>query len=142
MHWAAELIGVPWAPPEKEQPPKSFSCWGLVRYVFNMQYGVLLPVITVGSIESQESAIRDATHKSGWHIAEGPLQPGDVVLMRGWRDRRRHAGVAIWANDRVGVLHASGSLDAKKRPAGCVVYEPLKSFESEFKEIQLWRQPH
>jgi cell wall-associated NlpC family hydrolase len=105
MHWAASLIGKPYAAAgEPDDGPHAFTCWGLVRYVFRTRHGIAMPEVAVGDA-GNEPALRRAAIVSGWRPVEGPPAADDIVLMRAVTGLR-HVGLRVLANGHLGVLHA------------------------------------
>lgn len=147
-HWAKDLIGRPWAP--DGEGPASFSCWGLVRWVFRERYDIDMPPIKVGDFSEGENvtAIKRAVTASGWKPHEGEPQDGDIVLMHG--PKGRHVGVMVRMSRGLVLLHSSGCMTVKPRtlggdsrlpvPVGSVVAEPLAhALASGYSDVELWR---
>lgn len=106
MHWAAELIGLPYR--RGAHGPHEFDCWGLVRHVFAQIHGIAMPVIEVGPLAADTpanvAAIKHAAAVSGW-APSGATTPAehDIVLMNGIDGR--HVGVMVAANGTLALLH-------------------------------------
>lgn len=127
-HWAAHLIGLPWA--QDGQGPRAYSCWGLVRHVFAVRHGIDMPIVAVGS-DDNAAALAAAARVSGWRPVQGKPQADDIVLMRG--PLGRHVGVMVEANGSLGVLHASHETG--------VVWQPLADATAGgYHDIELWRR--
>lgn len=136
MHWAAPLIGKPWAPAPAEGP-HAFYCWGLVRHVFALRHRIDLPVLAVGEA-GNEAAIAQAVHASGWRRVQTPAQADDVLLMRG--PAGRHVGVIVATARGIRVLHAAGTL-TERGPVGCVVSQTLAEATADgYHDFELWRR--
>lgn len=102
-HWAAPLIGRPYL--RGAAGPDAFDCWGLVRHVFALRYGIAMPVVAVDSGDDQADVIRAAAQASGWRPADaGTPQDGDIALMRG--PLGRHVGVLVLADGHLRLLHS------------------------------------
>lgn len=128
MHWATSLIGAQWSP--CGDGPEVFSCWGLVRHVFRSRYGVALPVVTVANPdEDNVRAIKQVVQVSGLHRVDGPVQEGDILIMRSKVEL--HCGVAVVANGALGVLHSQRN--------GGVRFEPL-GYATAGTTVELWRR--
>ena len=106
MHWAAELIGLPYG--AGARGPEAFDCWGLVRHVFAQQHGIDMPVVGVGPLDAATpdnvAAIKRAAEVSGWKPS-GAREPAehDIVLMNS--PLGRHVGVMVQANGALLLLH-------------------------------------
>ncbi len=107
-HWAADLIGTRWAP--GAQGPDAFDCRGLVRHVVRERLEADLPEV-------------ETAHGSKWRPVEGEPAHLDVVLMRG--PEGRHIGVMVYGNGMLGVLHACGTVNARGRCEGSVIFQTL-----------------
>ncbi len=134
-HWAAPLIGKPWAP--NATGPDAFDCWGLVRHVFVVRHGIDMPEVAVGG-EDNVQAICAAAHVSGWRpVTDGP-QADDIVLMRGLRGR--HVGVMVQASARLRLLHAAGHMSGLG-PVGCVVAQSInEAIADGYHHHEFWRR--
>lgn len=101
-HWAEELIGRPWV--YGAAGPDAFDCFGFVRYVQALHYGVTMP-----NIEAPESwiaahtLIRDHAERQRWLLCEAP-QDGHIILMAKSR-HPVHIGVVVQAASVLGALH-------------------------------------
>ncbi len=125
FHWAAALIGLPWAP--GAQGPDAFDCRGLVRYVVRSRLGVELP------------DVEDA-HGSPWRPAVAlPPAEHDVVLMQG--PDGRHIGILVRSSRLLGVLHSAGTIDRRTgRPVGGVVFQSLADATADgYHRHERWR---
>lgn len=104
MHWAADLIGREYS---REGVLPGFSCWSLVRHVFEHRHGIIMPVVAVadGSADNV-AAIKRAAVVSGWRpVDSDEPADGDIVLMLNLLGER-HVGVMVEADGRLGLLHA------------------------------------
>lgn len=137
-HWAAPLIGLPWEP--GAQGPNAFDCWGLVRHVFRIRYGIDMPQVQVGDFAEGDNvaALKRAAAVSGWkRIEAGAPQDGDVVLMQG--PVGRHVGVMIASIRGLRLLHADGHMTARG-PVGSVVAVPLDDAKAGgYGQVEIWR---
>lgn len=108
-HWAAAYVGMPYR--SGADGPDAFSCWGLVRHVFQHVHGVVFPdvVIDEGAPEAQGNtrAILQCARVSAMRRMPDSTAPadGDIVIMRSLV--RLHCGLVIRANGGLRVLHAS-----------------------------------
>jgi len=135
MHWAAPLIGVPWAP--RAAGPQAFDCWGLVRHVFSTRHAIDLPMLAVGESDNAP-AIVQVVQASGWRPVQAPAQADDVLLMRG--PAGRHVGVFVATARGLRVLHASGTMTARG-PVGCVMAQTLAEATADgYHDFELWRR--
>lgn len=106
MHWAADLIGMPWA--AGAEGPSAFDCRGLVRECARRRE---LPPVP---------EVEDAPG-SDWRVVPD-CQADDIVTMRG--PFGAHVGFMVRANGRLGVLHANGH-ETPTGPAGFVEFQDL-----------------
>lgn len=130
MHWAADLIGVPYE--RGAVGPHSFDCWGLVRHVFSRRYSIDMPAVAVDDDSADNvHAIKRAAITSGWRPAhdEAP-RDGDIALMRNLLGER-HVGVMVDADQVLGLLHAVQGRG--------VCFEPMAHVRIGFRDIELWR---
>lgn len=139
-HWATPLIGKPWR--GGAAGPDAFDCWGLVRWVFERQHGIVMPPVVVGAIGGTTvdnvTAIKHAARVSGWHTVVGAPWPDDIVLMHGLKGR--HVGLMVLANGRLGVLHANG-YHGPVGPVGGVMFQPLAEVaEGGYGNFEFWRR--
>lgn len=137
-HWAAPLIGKPWAP--GADGPDAFSCWGLVRFVFKHRHGIDIPEIKLGDFGEAENvaALKRAATASGWKPVDDEPKVDDIVIMKGAEGR--HVGVMIDTIRGLRLLHAKGHMGAKG-PVGSVVSQLLKDVrESGYYDLETWRR--
>lgn len=139
-HWATSLMGKPWRP--GATGPDAFDCWGLVRWVFEHRHCVLMPDVGMGLAHGHAAnvaAIKRAAQASGWRRCDGQPLADDIVLMRSSIDGRRHVGLMVGANMRLGVLHANGYM-RDGVPFGEVVFQPLREVTADgYGEHEFWR---
>lgn len=104
-HWAADLVGKPWA--ADGEGPDAFSCWGLVRWVFRSRHGVVLPMVLDAENRLDVGEALHSARASGWRpVEDAAARADDVVLMRS--AVRLHVGLAaVPAAGAVGVLHST-----------------------------------
>lgn len=116
-HWARDVVGKPWSP--GGCGPDSFSCWGLVRYAFQVKFGIELPMITSGedATHVDQAALKAAAASSGWRPTSHYLPAADDVVVM-LSNTRTHVGIVERANFRTGVLHCSHERG--------VVFEPFR----------------
>jgi len=126
-HWAYDLVGTPWTP--------EFDCWEFARRVFLDRYGIALPEQAAGVL-----ILAGAAHSTGLRPVDGDEgQEGDLVLMRA-STGKRHVGVMIHANGKLGVLHNDGHL-SPTGPVGCVSFATLRNLrEQGCGAFQFWRR--
>lgn len=118
-HWAAHLIGKPYQ--RGADGPDAFDCWGLVRYAFRTQHGIVLPVV---------SSMTDV-RRTGWAPVEGEPRAWDVLVTSG--PHGRHIGVVVAANGGLALLHAI------ERAGACVT--PIEDLQvMGYSRPTLWRQ--
>jgi|GEM_PF-1693662 len=129
-HWAARFIGHPWTP--------ATDCWWLVREYFAQRHGIAMPHVDVRACDNTE-ALRHAVRASGWVPAQGEPREDDVVVMSS-PFHRRHVGVMVRADGRLGLLHNEGS-DGARGPRGGVVFQTLADATSDgYGNFSVWRR--
>lgn len=130
MHWAAPLIGLPYAPGARG--PKAYDCLGLVQHVVRLRLGVELPDVR-------------AVRGSAWKPVQGAPLADDVVIFTSHGtgpNSRRHIGFMVGLNpegspSRLAVLHANGTA---ARLGGCVVCQDLGDVSRDgWGQYQFWR---
>lgn len=139
-HWATHLIGLPWKP--GAEGPRAFDCWGLVRYVFRLRFGIEMPDVQRGDfVETNAGAIFEAATVSGWrHVPDAEPEADDIILMRREVDGKRHVGVMIASSQGLRLLHSDGHLTSRG-PVGSVVSVPLKTAtEDGYGDFEVWRK--
>jgi hypothetical protein len=125
-HWAYGLIGLPWSP--------EFNCWALMRHTFRERLQIELPEEAAGVL-----ILTGAAHTTGLRPHAGLGQADDLVLMR-MLDGRRHVGMLIHANGKLGVLHNDGHM-TEGGPVGCVGFSTLRELAQHgFGDFQFWRR--
>lgn len=105
-HWANRYIGLPWE--NGAQGPEAYDCWGLVRAVYRLHYGIDLPVLDVDAMDVRAVMRRIGSETRGdrWTEVQVPGD-GDVVALRQARNPS-HCGVWIESPSHgiSGLLHA------------------------------------
>ena len=134
QHWAASLIGEAWTPVH--------NCWWLVEHYFRERHGVAMPRVEVGSLSGQVldnvGSIKQAAQASGWRPVAAKPRADDVLLMRGPM-QRRHVGVMVEADGRLGLLHSDGCMTAHG-PRGGVVWQTLAEATADgYGTFEVWR---
>lgn len=130
-HWAADLIGCEYR--RGAEGPEAYDCWGLVRQVVRVRYGIEMPPVAVADAGADNAAaIAQAARASGWSPAhdEAP-RDGDVAIMRNLLGER-HIGTVIEADGSLGLLHAIEG-------AG-VCFQPLPAVRLAFRGLEFWRR--
>ena len=102
-------MGRPWrANPE---PPDSFNCGELVRWVYLHFWGIDSPAIPVKNANDRLDCVR-AMQPDLFGLVpleeDTPTRDLDVLFM-GRRERLAHCGLAVWTNDELRVLHCPQS---------------------------------
>lgn len=113
--WVSELIGKPWV--SGARGPDSFDCWGLLCWVYEKQFGVVLDPTGMGNPEDLLSVMRFAVKEAvsgAWTPVTQPRH-GDAVGM-GLGKRIHHVGVFLEFDGGI-VLHAKdrGNVVAQQR---------------------------
>lgn len=82
MDWTDKYIGIPYA--HKGRTRAGVDCWGLVRLVFELEFGVRLPSYLEGYASAEEraemAALISAESQSTWMTTDEP-RLGDVALL-------------------------------------------------------------
>lgn len=101
--WWEQYIGKPWA--DKPDPPHSFSCGELVRYILNGKFDLDIPPIQADPSKLRECLVDLAQPEAfGFMPFLGPPRPYDVVyLMR--RVRRDHVALCVNSRQGLAFLH-------------------------------------
>lgn len=95
-HWAIKYIGLPYS--------DEYNCWWMCRKVFREQWNILLPTIAEsGNAHIIRETSRDISMRSV-PVGTAP-QEGDLIIMRS--QIKLHAGVVVYANGHIGVLHST-----------------------------------
>jgi cell wall-associated NlpC family hydrolase len=95
--WVSELIGKPWV--SGARGPDSFDCWGLLCWVYEKQFGVVLDPTGMGNPEDLLSVMRFAVKEAvsgSWAPVTQPRH-GDAVGM-GLGKRIHHVGAKDQGN--------------------------------------------
>lgn len=80
--WAADYVGIPYK--NRGASVDGVDCYGLVRLIFQREYGVALPDLRYASADSfleAEGAVMQA--RPDWHKVQYPV-PGSILLLRFW----------------------------------------------------------
>jgi cell wall-associated NlpC family hydrolase len=130
-HWAISLIGKPWK--FGAEGPDEFDCFGFVKHVQRIQYGVELPSLSVPSTwDGIRETFAAEQERLKWTFVKTPVD-GDVVMMA--RNRMPiHIGVFVAANHTVGVLHCF-------QPSGVVFQIPQSLRNSGWGGLSYYRRP-
>jgi hypothetical protein len=130
-HWAYDLIGKPHAP--DGFGPTHYSCWGLLRRVFLMRYGIHMPEVVLNDeIHNNVRAIKEAARVSGWRrvsVAEHSVEDGDILV---FPRPKLHVALAVVANGRLGVLESTHETG--------VVWRPWAQAVSTEAYFEVWRK--
>lgn len=106
-HWAQCYIGKPWV--SGARGPEAFDCWGLLRWIYSVHYGVELPLFP-GVDATNPLAVGHAMSAelgrpcSPWERIERPIEGCGVAMGAG--KRFHHVGVWLEADGGL-VLHAA-----------------------------------
>jgi cell wall-associated NlpC family hydrolase len=135
-HWAAALVGTPWAP--------ECNCWWLVRHVQAEHFGRELPHLEAGAVTEERSrahveALIELTRHTPWRKATFPAKAGDVLVVQGAGGA--HVGVMVQVDRKLGVLHSPGYVDPQTgRPIGSVRFDPFDALAAMgYGRPALWR---
>lgn len=104
MHWAAKYIGLPYK--EGGRGPDTFDCWGLVRWIYEQEFQILLPDypgISSASVSGGRHTAARLSLESEWSRVEIPFDGCGV----GMSQSRfvHHVGLYVTAG-RGKVIHA------------------------------------
>jgi len=103
MRWYEEYVGKPWA--QVPNPPHSFTCGELVKYIYKNRLGVDTPLIYADPSRLDQCIINlEQPEAYGLYPFEGQPRPFDVAyLMR--RVKRDHMGMAVRTAEGLMILH-------------------------------------
>lgn len=102
MHWATQYIGMPWV--RGAHGPDSFDCWGFVRFILHLHYGIYVPNFDIPDNQLEASKLMlHSTELTNWRIVPD-IGDGHIVMMAK-RSIPLHIGICIMANERLGILH-------------------------------------
>ncbi len=79
MNWWNNYLGLPYQPQGRTR--EGLDCWGLVRMVYEQEFGIDLPSFTEAYSEADLAKFLRAVQQEGWVQADLP-RSGDVVLCR------------------------------------------------------------
>ncbi|WP_102226927.1 C40 family peptidase [Acidimangrovimonas sediminis] len=118
MTWAARHIGLPYA--DLGRDACGYDCWGLVRRVYGMDLGILLPSYAGAYTSAEESAeveaLIDAGRAAGpWSPVADP-RPYDVLLFRRGRFRA-HVGLFVDARHMLHMAEVQSVIEDRAAPA-------------------------
>jgi cell wall-associated NlpC family hydrolase len=92
-----QYIGMPFK--DKGRTRKGADCWGLVRIVYAIEYGIDLPSYNEdypSSTEAEEIGKLINCEKGKWYeIPAGKEKAGDIIIMR-LSGHPTHVGVIAW----------------------------------------------
>lgn len=94
FNWNA-YINIPYV--ENGRSKDGADCWGLVRLVYQNEFGITLPALSeVYAADDRGAAVEEslALHKESWVKREGTPKTGDVVLFR-IMGEPVHVGIAL-----------------------------------------------
>lgn len=95
-----EYIGLPWE--SGACGPDAYNCWGLLKVVQEVHFGVSMPYLVMGDEVGIRAAYSDKMRSGEWQIVAEPSH-GDGVLLRAGT----HPHVGVWLDiDGGGVLHS------------------------------------
>ena len=80
--WANGYVGLPWL--EHGRDARGLDCWGLVRLVYEEQFGIDLPSLSDGyedTVDGDSISSLYAAERCDWIERPGP-SPGDAVVFR------------------------------------------------------------
>ena len=103
MRWYEEYVGKPWA--QMPNPPHSFTCGELVKYIYKNRLGVDTPLIYADPSRLDQCIINlEQPEAYGLYPLEGQPRPFDIAyLMR--RVKRDHMGMAVRTTEGLMILH-------------------------------------
>lgn len=141
MHWAAHLIGKPWAP--GGEGPHAFDCRGLVRHVWRTRLGRDVPPLLPEVMHSPRGVIQAALDAGLRPIGRGvemqrQAEDMDIVMMTSTAGP--HVGVMVRDGAALRLLHAVGGLGVDGRAHGEVYADTLpRAAERGFGRFLVWR---
>lgn len=103
--WVSKYIGLPFE--DCANGPDSFDCWGLVRFVMENEFGILLPDLSYDTSDKNRNRFVDQ-YRPFFTQLDKP-QHGALVLYTPDR-RRTHIGVCIDGTDMLHTMKYQGSV--------------------------------
>lgn len=119
--WLNDYIGLPYVPGARG--PDAFDCYGLVKLIYDEQYGEILPDWLGDHLDLKQrsKALDDIVCGGTWTDTEDPAD-GDIVIC--YRTRAAY---------HIGLFYAGGVIHSLEGVG--VIYEPLARFEARFTRI-------
>ncbi|WP_034619250.1 hypothetical protein [Oleidesulfovibrio alaskensis] len=129
-HWAEELIGKPWA--RKPNPPVTYNCGELVRYIYKTRLGIDSPAIVAdpANLRAVLGDVRNLARYGEFAVVEAPREYDVVWMFR--RSDPDHIGVYVETADGGMVLHCL-------RGFGVVLDSPFELRAQGWKALQYMR---
>jgi len=72
-----DLIGKPFV--DGGRGPDEFDCWGLVKFIYDREFGIDVPDYAIGATQSQKISDTVERDRKGWQEVE-VTQEGDLML--------------------------------------------------------------
>jgi hypothetical protein len=103
MHWYEEYIGKLWE--AIPNPPHSFTCGELVRYIYKTRLGIDTPLIYADPSRLDQCIVNlEQPEAYGLHPFEGVPRPFDIVYAMRFV-KRDHMGMAVMTTEGLMILH-------------------------------------
>lgn len=104
MHWATIYIGLPHE--RMARGPRSFDCWGLLRFIYSKHYSIELPNVP-GFTEAAALLVTGGKflHGSNWERIEQPFEGCAVAMTQFQKRVFHHVGIYIECDNTGRVLH-------------------------------------
>lgn len=103
MRWYESLIGKPWA--RIPEPPQSFTCGELGRYVFRERLGLETPLVYADPARLDQCIDNlECPEAYGLYPFAGQPRPYDIAYMIR-RVKRDHLGIAVRTTEGLMILH-------------------------------------
>ena len=132
MEWYEEYLGKPWAP--TPNPPESFTCGELVRWIFRKEFGFeALPIPVPDARDLKDCVDAMDPEYFGLKRVMGLAKDKDAVFLSR-RHLMDHCGIVVMVGGQMLILHCS--------QRGGVQLSSLQELEAEgYSRHSYWRCP-
>jgi len=131
--WHEEYLGKPWA--GVPNPPESFTCGDLIRYIYAKDYGYkCLPVPVPDAKVLRDCVAAMNPGYFGLVPVEGEIRDKDAVFLSR-RHLMDHCGLAVIDRGNLYILHCS-------QRGGVQLSTPLELKTQGYTKFSWWRMPN
>jgi cell wall-associated NlpC family hydrolase len=106
MAWSDKYIGAPFSP--QGDGPDSFDCWGLIRFVFKEQFGIVLSRSGYDYDDEDQCQSLVTHHAHEFVKVDGPVE-GALVLWH-FKGTRPHVGVCVNGREMLHMTKDNGAV--------------------------------